>query len=204
VALLGIPVQISGLGEHTDLISDGVRVSIKNKSGEIWRTDGRVSEHLENRPEGYRISMQVDRSVIEKAEGQPVELGLTLYLTMVGDADSKVIQPLGDPVDVAGIGRCRDYAEERENWIICASALRAPANLLVVNFGESIRDRFFVGTSYSPFPSGVASSLIPVDRYFHSGSQTFAPATLTSLEPLAHFRRDLKLQGVQLSDFQVF
>jgi hypothetical protein len=72
-----------------------------------------------------------------------------------------------------------------------------------VGYKDERRDQFFSGTSYSPFPADVNSSLTPVGWYSHSGPWNAYSATLTSLEPVAHFRRDLELANVYLADYQL-
>jgi len=197
---LAIPVDISGLGEGMDLISDAVSIAVKDGALTIPTRKGWPgSNYLQHLPDGYRLLVQVDRSVL--ARKSPVDVALTLYLTTLRDSASRVIIP-GQAVDVPGAGRCRDITDERDSWIVCESPLRAPPNVLVVSLGAP-RERFLNGTSYSPFPADADSAIIPLGRYSHSGPKDFAPATLTSLEPLAHFRRDLDLRGVTLSDYQL-
>jgi hypothetical protein len=70
-----------------------------------------------------------------------------------------------------------------------------------VKFGQECWGQFVGVASYSPFPAD--SSIGPLRGYYHTGSPDFAPATLTSLEPLAHFRRDIDLSSVYLTDYQV-
>lgn len=197
---LAIPVDISGLPEGVDLISDQVDVAIMDGRKEIWAREGRPgSGYLEHLPGSHRLLVQVDRWVVERG---PVNVGLTLYLTSLRDSASRVVRP-GETVDVPGAGRCRDVVEGRDSWIVCESPLRAPPNVLVVELGGVRRDRFLNSTSYSPFPADADSAIIPLGRYSHSGPVHFAPATLTSLEPLAHFRRDLDLRDVTLTDYQL-
>jgi hypothetical protein len=200
---LAIPVDISGLPPGVDLISDEVEIAVRNEAGEIWTGKrGNLANHLQHLPASYRLVFQVGRTAFEKANGRPVNIGLTLYLTLLRDAASTVIRP-GEAVDVPGAGRCRDILDDRDSWIVCESPLRAPPNVLTVALGEAQRDRFLSGTSYSPFPADAGSSIIPLGRYSHSGPKDFAPATLTSLEPVAHFRRELTLSGVYLVDYQM-
>jgi hypothetical protein len=206
VILLSIPIDISGLREGQDLISDEVGISVKNESGEIWSWKGRQangSNYLQHLPTGYRLLLQVDRAAFQKENGRPVNIGITLYLTMLQDGASRAIQAGAGPVDVPGAGRCQEYVEDRDSWIICESPLRTPPNLLVVGFGGERRNRFLTGTSYSPFPADAASAIAPLGWYSHSGPRNSTSATLTSLEPVAHFRRDLDLANVYLTDYQV-
>ncbi|HTB15750.1 MAG TPA: hypothetical protein VK752_29465 [Bryobacteraceae bacterium] len=205
VVLLAIPLDVSGLKDGLDLISDEVQVTIKNENGGNWSRGGRQandSNYLQRTPKGHRLLLRVDGLAFERA-ADPVEVSLTLYLTMLRDSASRVIQPRDAAVDVPGSGRCQDVAMERDNWIVCESALRAPPNLLVVGFKGERRDRFFAGTSYSPFPADADSAIVPLGRYSHSVPRDLYPVTLTSLEPVAHFRMDLKLPNVHLADYRV-
>ena len=199
VVLLAIPLDVSGLGEGLDFISDEVGISIKNEGGEIWSAGERranEANYLQHLPAGYRLLLQVGRSAFERANGRPVNLSMTLYLTMLRDGASRVVRAGAGAVDVPGAGRCQEYAEDANSWIVCESPLRTPPNVLVVGFPGERRDRFLRGTSYSPFPADVDSSIIPLGRYSHSGPRDSTSATVTSLEPVAHFRRDLTLSNV--------
>jgi len=201
VVALAIPVDVSGLGEGQDLISDDVRIVVENDSGELWSPKRIVPDFLQHVPDGYRLTTLVDRAVFEKAKGRAVHLSLTFYLTLVGNPVSTVIRPGAGTAPVPGVGRCRYLANDRFDPILCESPLRATSNLLQIKFGEERWGQFVGIASYSPFPAD--SSINPLRGYYHTGSPDFAPATLTSLEPLAHFRRDLELTGVSLADYQV-
>jgi hypothetical protein len=204
--LLAIPVDISGLSEGLDLISDEVSVSVENGGGEMWRQGRQDSEasSFQHLLKGYRILVRMDRSPFEKASGRPVDLSIRLYLTMLRDSASRVIRPGERAVDVPGAGRCQNFAVQQwDSWIVCESPLRAPPNVLVVEPAGQNRDRFLTATSYSPFPADANSAIIPLGRYVHSGPRDYSASKLTSLEPVAHFRRDLEIPNVYLKDYQV-
>ncbi len=208
VVVLAIPVDLSGLREGQDLISDEVRIAIRNDNGEIWSRQGRQlngSNYLRHLLKGYDVLLQVDRPAFEKANGGAVDIRLTLYLTMLRDLPSRTIRAGAGAVDVPGVGRCQSFADEGQGqgWIGCGSPLRAPPNVLTVYLGDERRDRFQIGTSYSPFPADANSAIVPLVQYFHSGPRDSASAILTSLEPVAHFRRELDLLNVHLTDYQV-
>jgi hypothetical protein len=201
VVALSIPMDVSGLGEGQDLVSDEVHFTITNENGEGWSPKGNRKDYLEHVPNGYRLTPLVDRVVFEKAKGHPVHLSLRLYLTMLGNPVSTVLRPGTGAANVSGVGRCRYFVDDSGNAIVCESPLRATSNLLQVRFGEERWGQFVGGASYSPFPAD--SSISPLRGFYHSGSPDFAPATLTSLEPLAHFRRDINLTSVNLADYQI-
>ena len=120
---------------------------------------------------------------------------ITFYLTMLRPSGSQAIWPGAGAVDIPGIGRCREDVMEGGNWTLCASPLRAPSNFLVLDqvpglflFAFSSRSRI---VDYPPGP------------VFSFGAAGFLlPATLISLEPIAHFRRDVDLNDVSLADYR--
>jgi hypothetical protein len=196
---LAIPIGVSGLGEGQDVITDEVRMVIETESGQKWSPQRK--DYLEHVPDGYRLTPLVDRAVFEKAKGHAVRIHLSFYLTLVGNPVSTVVGPGSGSENISGVGRCRYHADDAFNSIVCLAPLRMPSNLLQVRFGGERWGQFVDLASYSPFPAD--SSISPVHGYYHAGSPTYAPATLTSLEPLAHFRRDVNLANVYLVDYQL-
>jgi hypothetical protein len=192
---LAIPVDVFGLGEGLELISDGIQTTIELEDGKKWSVDDGIADHhLEHSPSGYREILHVNRAVYEKAKN--VSIRSTLYLTLLGPG-SKPIQLGIAPVHVPGVGLCSLYADDQFQAVRCRSAMRAPSNLLLVKLGIGGEDRTFAGMSYSPLPAD--SSISPLHWYWHPAS---ANDSLISLEPLAHFRRDIELRGINLEDYQ--
>jgi hypothetical protein len=200
VVALAFPIDVSGLSEGEDLVNDQTLIVIQSQDGEVWRSARPDSDALQRLPEGYRLLMRLNRSALEKTKDRTVQISMTLYLTMLRGSATRVLRPGAGAAEVPGIGRCRYDLAEAQNWILCESPLRQPSNLLTMQFTarEALQ-----GTSYSPFPANPDSLIVPVVSYFHSGSPDFAPVTLTSLEPVAHFRRDLTLSNVALADYQI-
>jgi hypothetical protein len=199
---LAFPIDVLGLGEGEDLISDQARITIHGEDRDIWRSvrpDG--SDALQRTPDGYRLLMLVNRSALDKTKDRTVQVRMKLYLTIVRDSATRVLRPGAGAVEVPGIGRCRDDLAPAQHWIVCESPLRTPSNFLTAQFTAQ-HEAVYGATSYSPFPADPDSSLVPVARFFHSGSSDFAP-TLTSLEPVAHFGRNLTLSNVSLADYQI-
>jgi hypothetical protein len=204
--LLALPVDVSGLGEGMDVMSDEVEVAIQDGNGKTWDVDQNIGSTLQHRTVGYRQILNITREDFEKTKARPVRLRLTLYLTLLGNPASKVLRAGAGLETVRGIGRCEAMGDHLVETIECISPLRDPSNVLVANLGPN-RGRFFVVTSYSPFPAD--SSISPLHWYTHGGAQygyrgspEYMQATLISLEPLAHFRRDLDLRDVYLADYQ--
>jgi hypothetical protein len=206
VMVLAIPLDISGLSEGLDLVSDEVTVTVKDDGGGIWRQGRQDSEssYFQHLPKGYRLLVRMDHSPFAKANDRKMDLSIRVYLTMLRDSASRMIRPGERPVEVPGAGRCQNFAVQQwDSWIVCESPLRAPPNVLVVEPAGQSRERFLTGTSYSPFPADANSAIVPLGRYVHSGPGDYSASKLTSLEPVAHFRKDLEIPNVYLKDYQV-
>jgi hypothetical protein len=206
---LSIPVDLSGLEKGTDVIGDGGWASLELQ-GES--AGGVAFERLERQGGGFLLVLHVDDATLEKALLHRVNLHLTLYLTLVGNPVTQVIEPGARPSPVPGVGLCSVYDEESFRTLRCISPLRQPANLMVVRFGRERRDWFLTEDSYSPLPAEL--SISPLHWYWRSVARdsdffkdpvgTQIPgAIVTSLKPLAHFRRDLVLAMIDLSDYRM-
>ena len=106
--LLAIPLEISGLGQGLDLISDEVRVSIGDGGGELWIRKGREGNggnYLRHTGGGYQLLLRAERRDFDNANRAPVHLHATMYLTLLRDLTSKVVRPGAGPMDVEGVGQ---------------------------------------------------------------------------------------------------
>jgi hypothetical protein len=190
---LAIPVEVTGVTEGLRVISDRIHTTIEFESGEGWSPHDPFLQHSSD---GYREILFVDRTIFEKPKDHPVRIRSTLYLTLWGPR-SRVIQLGIRPVQLPGVGLCSEFVMAQDVFAQCVSPMREPSNLLVVKLGLGGENPFFAGTSYSPFPAD--SSIGPIHGSWRSAA---ANDSLTVLEPLAHFRRDLDLRGIYLADYQ--
>ena len=204
VILLAIPIDISGLGHGLDLMSDDVRLSVTNGGGQLWSSKAtgerielsakrarRLSHPAAGRSLGFR---QRPRPAGEHpCNALPDHAAGRSFEDSRGRRRGRWMSPARD---VAGTARGR-------TWVVCETPLRTPPNVLAVGFKDERRDRFLSGTSYSPFPADINSSLTPLRVVFAFHPYNSTSATLTSLEPVAHFRRDLDLANVYLADYQL-
>lgn len=144
------------------------------------------------------------------AAGGFLSIRLSLDLTLLGNPVTRVIETGAQPSPVPGVGLCSVYDQESFRTLRCISPLREPSNLMVVRFGRERRDWFLSENSYSPLSAEL--SIGPLHWYWRSVARdsvffkdplgTQVPgAIVTSLEPLAHFRRDLALEAIYLNDY---
>lgn len=197
---LAFPIDVSGLPEGTDVFSDRVRIDFSDEGSQMRFSHADVAQSLEHGNQGYRQIVMVDRRFYESAKNRLTRLKFTYDLTLLGNRSSTLLHANDRRVPVPGVGLCSALGRGLVESIDCVSALRDPANILTVKLGQEEPVRFFIRTSYSPLP---ADPLInPLRRFSHGGGQpAYDHATLINLEPLAHFRRDLELRDVHLSDY---
>jgi hypothetical protein len=208
---LALPMEVAGLRQGEDVMTDETELSVETEDGHAQDLDQSIASSLQRWPSGYRQILNVDRTVYEKAKGRPVRLKLTLFLTLLGNPVSKTIQLDADAVPVVGVGLCRASGEYSIQRITCISPMHDFLNIPLVRLGPDRQDRFIAPRNYSPLPAD--SSISPLHRYSYNGLNisfrgqptygALRQVMLISLEPLAHFRRDLVLQGVHLADYQV-
>jgi hypothetical protein len=207
---LSLPIEVTGLGPGQDVMTDETELIVQMEDGQTLDLDQSVMSTLQHWPSGYRQILNVDREVYEKAKDRPVRLKLTMYLTLLGNPASKTIRLDAGAVPIPGVGLCRADGENAIDRISCTSPMHDFLNIPVLKLGPDRQDRFIAPRNYSPLPAD--SSISPLHRYFYNGlnmnyrgEQSYGglrQVTLISLEPLAHFRRDLTLEGVHLADYQ--
>jgi hypothetical protein len=204
---VSLPLDVSGLAKDMSLFVYHVRVTYELEGGPdaaaTWSADEDVLE---------KLRLPVDSSFYSKSLVCLTTIRLKLYLTLLGNPVRKMIETGAGPSPVPGVGLCSVYNPGTE-MIRCISPLREPSNLMTVQSGLQRYSWFFITeNSYSPFPADLSVS--PLRWYWHSEDSgwkdsgftghtlgTQVPGTLvTSVEPLAHFRRDLVLRHMYLSD----
>ena len=208
---LALPMEVAGLGQGQDVMTDETELIVETEDGHAQDLDQSIGSSLQRWPSGYRQILNVGRTVYEKSKGRPVRLKLTLYLTLLGNPASRTIRLNTDAVPVPGVGLCSASGKYSIERIACISPMHDFVNIPLVRLGPDRQDRFIAPRNYSPLPAD--SSISPLHRYFYNGLNisyrgqptygAMGQVTLISLEPLAHFRRDLVLQGVHLEDYQV-
>jgi hypothetical protein len=201
---VSILLDASGVAEDTPLFVYHVRATYELEScpdaGTTWRADGDILETLR---------LPVGSGFYTKSILCRTKIRLTLYMTLLGNPVTKVIKTDAEPLPIPGVGVCSVYGPGVQ-MLRCISPLREPSNLMRVGSRRPEGGWFFFITenSYSPLPADL--SISPLHWYWHllltgeGGNEHFwayPPETIvTTLEPLAHFRRDLLLRDIYLPD----
>jgi hypothetical protein len=111
-------------------------------------------------------TVEVDGAFFKKATPRLVRINLTLYVTVLGNPVTKVLDLGSKPERVPGVGECSAYEKDNFNTIRCASAFRDPSNIMMAKFENQRRDWFPAASSYSPLPADF--SISPLHWYWNS------------------------------------
>jgi hypothetical protein len=112
-------------------------------------------------------------------------------------------------VSAAQVGVCSaSQGEQRQgDFVLCRYAFRSPPSDVSVYFSDFKATVFREAVSYSPFPAELSVS--PVSQYFayesrldRSHKERASTATLVTMEPVAHIRRDFEIGGLRLAEFE--
>jgi hypothetical protein len=196
---LALPLNVTGLAPGMDVISDDVDVSL-TAEGQTRDLEQNISSTLEHQPDGYRQTLLIDRAIFDRLKGQRVRLQVTQYLTLLGNPVSRIVEFRGKPVGVPGVGLCSGWGPDLYKFVYCVSPLREASNVLVME-RPGQRGRFFNETSYSPLPADASTFPLHWHQTSFGPLTDFPQATLISLEPLAHFRREIDLPDIDLADY---
>ncbi len=216
---LAIPLDLSGLERGMNLTGDCAKATFElpgdeGAEGSTWTTSGNVLDRLERQDNGLRVILHIDDEFFKKSVLRSATIRLTLYLTLLGNPTVRLIEAGAKPVPIPGLGTCSVYDQDTFRTIRCVSPLREPSNVMVVRFGRERQDWFLTESSYSPLCRRTCQ-ISPLRWYWRSVAQDSAllkdplstripGAVVTSLEPLAHLRRDLVLpRDASLNDYLI-
>jgi hypothetical protein len=201
---LVIPVTVHGVPEGLEPIADGVSVTLEWPGEAAWKS-GFIGV---NRLGGgtFEATVNLPERVFRANRKAPLTVRSSMYLTLFGVADSRVIPLQSKPVSAPDGLLCRqvDFPKVGQSGtefrsLACQSFFRWPARLVYANSGSADMD-FNNLISYSPFPAGL--SLNPKEAYSAGLQASATKAIIKTKAPLVHFRQDAELSGIRLADFR--
>ncbi|HUI57100.1 MAG TPA: hypothetical protein VLY04_19125 [Bryobacteraceae bacterium] len=212
---LHIPLQLAGIADDVMVKTEGLVATIEGAGGAVWRADDHPWANAGSTGRLIALQTMVDESFYEKVKDQSVRVRGYLYVTLYGNPQVTKV-PFGDrTVPVPGMGICAASAVPGAPYFLtCRSAFRPEADLVSVSFSASPDVVDYSPRrpiSYSPFPAEL--SIDPVTPYVaYSTFKAPAPdaiqgrpldaVTVEALEPVAHVRAPLTIDGLRLAQFE--
>jgi hypothetical protein len=165
------------------------------EAGSLNRTSAEDTDAM------YHYPLLVDRQFFARNRNRTVKLDAALYFTAFGNARSRTIRLSEGPVQVDPGLRCNvDVA----NTVGCASAFRWPAQIVEARTGGGRGHTMTSFISYSPFPAKMMIDPIEVrwaPAFLGGLTPSQREVTIVVKEPLAHVRRDLRIDEFLLTGF---
>jgi hypothetical protein len=194
-----LPIRIEDLPEGTEVLSDAVTAAIEGQGA--WRPHTYHNSSVSGSGSIYWLEIQMERSWLEKFEDAPANLRLFFYLTLFGNKQRTPLRREASPIDAAEAGRCQSGAE---GVVICLQPFRQSYRKVSAETesGQSGTDQRW--PSYSPFPAEFGINPITVVYSAAADPQGKGPPSqfaISSMEPLAHIRRDVEFHDVHLGDY---
>jgi len=154
-------------------------------------------------------SMMLDRRLFDRVKSTSVRIHLTSYIALFGDAQTQRTPLQGGPHRVPGLGLCDAGLYQgalilirpgQQTRVTCLAPFRQPARALA-GFDNSEQTEKAGFESYSPFPAEFGISPISSSDWQLTYQAGASAIVFTTLQPLAHIRRDLDIPDIRLADF---
>jgi len=184
-----IPIKLTGIPAGLIPRYDGAIMAIEASDGSRWPPDQQPWSHVISRGQLLSLQATVDSGFYRKVKDQQVEFRGALYLTLYGNQRVTDVPFQDRPTAVPGRGLCTASpgAGRQYYFLVCNYAFRDPTGAV----------------TYSPFPAEFGISPVYTHTEYSTGRGPSSAATVTSIEPLAHVRRDFEIGGLRVSDFEV-
>jgi hypothetical protein len=203
---LSIPLRITGTPGNTLLRCEGADITITAPSGIIWNSRTAFSLPFRQTPDGCVTERVMGRAYLLAHRDEPLHIHGTLSLTIFGNPRSTDLS-MEAPTAVPGVGQClvlpgepAPAGEIDVRYFLCMAALRWP-RILVTGLAKdgAASDTFGTVRSYSPFPADYRLSPVETRSSFVASPETI---TITTQEPLAHFRSEFDATNIRFGDLE--
>jgi hypothetical protein len=214
VTHIELPLAITGLPAETSPKPDGLVATIDSAEGPVMRIVRNPWKNFDTEGNILTMEADVDASLYRKMRTVPVSIRGSLYFTLYGNRETARVPFGGRFVRVPRMGVCSAQRGERGDtyFLLCSSAFRWPPDLVSIRFlGQEENTIQNIKPyspaqriSYSPFPADMGIS--PINQYFtyRMFAGHLSEVAIDSVEPLSHMHRTFEIQGLLLSDFEVW
>ena len=195
--LVSLPIDFSNVPLGTLPVVDGIAVELVLPDGKPYKP---LTEHGTSTVNGKRrYLVSVEPRLYAQIKNTPLRMRVMVLLTLYGNLHTERMRIDGNSHSVPGVGVCAAEALEKSIRVGCLEPFR------ILGTGARVENTTagdIVGADpLSPYPADFGIS--PMDQvswqlYNEAGATTII---FTTMQPLAHVRRDLENPNVQLADF---
>ena len=201
---VALPIGFAGVPSGTVPLVDQMTAELYPPGQERSETLG--VEAPWTGPPSY--SMMLDRSLFDRVKSTSVRIHVRSYLTLFGDAQTQRVPLHGGAYRVPGLGLCDAGLHQgtlivvrpgQQTRVTCLAPFRQPPRALAgFDNGEQAEVAGF--DSYSPFPAEFGINPISSWGWQLTYKAGASAIVFTTLQPLAHIRRDLDIPNIRLAD----
>jgi len=199
-----LPIRFDGAPSGTAVVADLMLAEVTPPNGKPWNT---LLLFAPAPPGAVWHEADVDRSLFDQVKGTPVRVHLTMQLTVLGNPHTQDL-PFGvGPQRVPGVGLCESFPFTIRPFMLlvnCRAAFRPPAYVLARFDGSETEvagpqegmPRVQWRAHYSPYPADFG--IDPISDFNWAAPKDTTSVVFTTMQPLAHIRRELDIPSVQL------
>ena len=198
---VSLPISFSGVPLGMVAAADGM-------AGELVLPDGKLSKPLHmggTEKDKPWYTMSVDRSLYERVKNTPLRVHVIVLLTLYGNVHTERMPLEGNSHHVPGIGVCatEPFEVQKVTLVGCLVPFRMPGRI-IGQFDNGVPVEGFEmsgGNSFSPYPADFGVSPMDIPRWQLPNQAGSTAIVFTTMQPLAHIRRELDIPNVQLAEF---
>lgn len=215
-----VPLTVSDLPVDSILRGDRAKVSLIGPHGTVYRGTSRVFDL--RAPVGggeAELGQAIDIPTLayERLAHEPLELRIDYSLTLLR-ARTVGTLPVPGTADLPALGRCADQADSPKRLVVACMTVGAEPSCVSIRLDPStggVRGPETSRCRPDYEPAALRFAVKPFTRFqkllrpagsraAHQGVFPLAGAQLrfTLYEPLAHFSRRLRIEGLQLSEWR--
>jgi hypothetical protein len=195
LARVTLPIRSYGAPPGTTVVADVMLGELTLPNGKVSKTSlwFGASQDVMAWNDAF-----LERSVFERIKDTPMRMHLTVYLTVLGDPHTVSVPFGGGPYRVPGVGMCGFFPGGFGGTTLsCWAPFRHPTYVLP-QFGNNPWERPPM-REYSPFPA--EWGINPIADSLWGVPMKATSLTMTTMQPLAHIRREVDMPNVRLADF---
>lgn len=198
--LVALPIDFSGVPLGMLAVVDGIAAELELPDGKLSKPllmQGNVTVTVDGK---RRYPVSVERNLYAQVKNTPLRMHLLVLLTLYGNPRTERMPIKGNFHRVPGVGVCAAEALENRTRVGCSVPFRPPGRTKAQS-ENTIPVDSWAPYPLSPYPADFGIS--PMDHTewslpYQAGGRDII---FTTMQTLAHIRREIDIPNVQLADF---